>query len=89
MCTIGILGQSHRRCALVTNGEHAGVIFRSLRTELPWPVILYCLKNTFTNLPGRSSSLPVEEDHNQLPLLAAPVVVQDIDLPVLRWASRL
>ena len=55
MCTIGILGQSHRRCTLVTNGEHAcvvvGVCVQNFRDcivliELTLPVILYRLKNT-------------------------------------------
>ena len=82
------------------------MLFRSLRTELPWPVILYCLKNTlilpldcevhvswltgiFTDRLDQSSFLPAGASRNQLLLLAAPAAVQDIDLPVLHWASRL
>ena len=48
------------------------------------------LTGIFTDQLGQSSSLPVGANHNQLLILAAPAAaVQDIDLPVLHWASRL
>ena len=62
--------EHHRDTGLVTNGEHANVVSESAyRTSvvaiLPGigisPVILYSLKNTFTDQLDQSSFLQTEE----------------------------